>query len=215
MSVATTSHPAALAGAPRALFVVSMLVQFVAFALLVTGSVLLYGSGNVLSAGTICTGGALVYFGGWWIRERSWEGAPSGAESYRTPVWVIAVNESAGLMTLIALIVGMTVIGTVLGFAAVLFVVFAIAGSAIVMAVRSAPDLRTVRIVRAAALAAIAGGAVVVTVVAGGGLEAVSAMSVLAGVAVLVLSAGIGASCTFVWGGAQRHLKALTVHASV
>lgn len=200
MSVATTSHPAALAGTPRALFVVSMLVQFVAFALLVTGSVLLYGSGNVLSAGTICISGALVYFGGWWIRERSWEGTPSGAESYRTPVWVIAVNESVGLMTLIALIVSMTVIGTVLGFAAVLFVVFAIAGSAIVMAVRSAPGVRTVRIVRAAALGAIAGGAVVVTVVAGGGLEAVSTMSVLVGVAVLVLSAGIGASCTFVWG---------------
>lgn len=192
MSVATSSHPATLAGRPRALFVMSMLVQFVAFALLVTGSVFLYSSGNVLSAGAICVVGALVYVGARWIRERSWEGAPSEAESYRAPVWVVTVTESVGLMALIALIVGMAVIGTVLGFAAVLFTVFAITGSGIVMAVRSAPEARTVRIVRATAIGAIAVGAIAVTVAEGGGLAA--------GVVALALSAGIGALCTFAWG---------------
>lgn len=207
MSATATAHPAALAGTPRMLFVASMLTQFVAFALLVTGCVFLYGSWSVLSAGAICVSGALAFLAGVWIREQSWAKTPSDAETYRTPAWVIVVNEAMGLLTLVALIVGMSAIGTVEGFGVALFVIFAATGSSVVMAIRSTPEARTVRVVRTVGIGAIGVGTVAVTVIAEGGLDEVSTGSAVAGLAVLTLFAGIGAICTFAYGRGDQGLS--------
>lgn len=208
MSATATAHPAALAGRPRILFIVSMIAQFAAIALLAIGCIFLYSEGGVLGALAICAGGVVTYLAGVWIRDQSWAMTPSDAETYRTPAWVIITNETTGVLALVAMIVGMASIGSPLGVSVMIIVVSAVTGSCIVMAVRSAPGARTVRIVRAAAIGTLTVAATVITVIADGGLEEVSTASAVAGIAVLALFAGIGALCTFVWGRRNEQVQA-------
>lgn len=200
MSVTTTSHPVALPGSPRSFFLASMFVQYTGLVVLVAGCVFLYGTMNPLGAGAICAGGGAALFGSWWMRDQSWSRTPLGALSYRAPTWVTVVNEVAGLMVLVGMIAGMVLIGSPLGFLATLFAVLAITGGAIVFAIRSAPEARPVRIVRVVALGMVATVTITTLVNAGGGLKALSPGAAFCGAAVIVLSLGVGAVCTFAWG---------------
>lgn len=199
MSAVATAHPAGLPGSPRLLFVGSLAAKIAAGGALIAACVVLYSEAPIMRAVALSGASGLFLLCSWLMRERSWALTPSDAETYRTPTWVIVVNEIMGLLGVLALPGGMAAIGSVLGFVVALIVLFATTGRAIVMAVRSRSELRTVRSVRAVAIAAIAVGTVAATVIAGGGIAALTVESTSLGAIALAVAGAAGGFVTGVW----------------
>ena len=152
-----SSHPAALPGPTRRLYIASRAVALLSLGVVVLSCAL--GTHNspvpLIVALLVLVAGVLLYGVSVLIENRSWSHTPADADSFRAPAWVPVFNELSGILTYLSLPVVMITLDDLIGLVTTLLVLAGTSGYMVARGLQSKPRERGTWLARSGASAGI------------------------------------------------------------